>query len=170
MRRQLRSIFSEFLNPLNVRFLISHISFIQILRFSSQPISYITGSIIFLDSLVRQTLLIFPCSSGSIGSSGENLHSPSTINLYLHRYLKTGAHPQKVAILNQNYNSNRKLFSLLLKCYRLLPLEKRTSKQYRISSIIPSKSLPYIRILQILFLYRRFRIFLLPLITMLVPR
>ena len=31
---------------------------------------------------VSITLLILPCSSAVVGSSGENFHSPSTINLY----------------------------------------------------------------------------------------
>jgi uncharacterized membrane protein len=42
-------------------------------------------SIIFWKFVVSIKLLMFPFASGIMGSSGENRHSPSTINLYLHK-------------------------------------------------------------------------------------
>ena len=82
MRRQLRGILSELIDSLDIGLLICYLSFVRMLWFTCLRLVYVGGSIIFLNWFVSLTLFMFPCSSGSMGSSGENLHSPSTMNLY----------------------------------------------------------------------------------------
>ena len=97
-------------------------------------------SIIFWKFVVSMKLLILPFASGMIGSSGENLHSPSTMNLYLNRFKFTDADHAAVALLTHLYYSDHKLVALLLQGYGLLPFVERTSQQYLIASVVPGES------------------------------
>jgi len=71
-------------------------------------------SIIFWKFVVSMKLLILPFASGIIGSSGENLHSPSTMNLYLNRLEFTDEDHAGVALLTHFYDCDHKLVTLLL--------------------------------------------------------
>lgn len=86
-----------------------------------------------------------------IGSSGENLHSPSTMNLYLHHSIITDEVHEGVAILKDDYDGGGELVALLFKCSGLLPLVEWPSEQYLIAAVAPGERLPYIRIFNIFF-------------------
>lgn len=77
-----------------------------------------------------------------IGSYGENLHSPSTMNLYLHPKIKTDVVLAEVATLMDLYDGNQKLVALFFECLGLLPLVERASEQYLIAAVAPGEGLP----------------------------
>jgi hypothetical protein len=63
--------------------------------------------------VVSMKLLMLPLASGMIGSSGEKRHSPSTMNLYLIRWMLTGGGLWGVAKWYVKYNCDGKHVILL---------------------------------------------------------
>lgn len=98
VRWQFGSILRELLDPLIRSFFISVFFLPSSFILSTYPRNYYFLSIIFLKFVVSTTLLIFPLASGMIGSSGENLHYPSTMNLYLHLKMLTDGVLEGVAV------------------------------------------------------------------------
>ena len=84
-------------------------------------------------------LLMFPLASGMIGSSGENLHYPSTMNLYLNVRKSTGGALVGVAAWMDYYDCDWKLITLLFEGDGLFPFVERPCKQYLVATVVPSE-------------------------------
>jgi hypothetical protein len=137
--------------PLLYWFLYLYITLCQVFCFVGIYYVLVLVSIIFWKLVVSIKLLMLPFVSGMIGSSGENLHSPSTINLYLNKQKLTDADLEAIALYLNIYNCNHKFISLLLKRDCLLPFVEWTRQQNLVPSIIPCKSCKDIWLLHLLF-------------------